>query len=164
MTREQTPIDKLIDPAVVKVAKDTKSYFRKSEVVAEVTSNARVATVLKEVRSKYGGWKLDQLLLRYISDQVGRVLQQHDANGIRVYECYAAQEKERRWMPLRAMTADHLRAVMQETRTQARSLELKGTGYQYFMEELEKLNKNATVDEVYERAVPKIQTYRARAS
>ncbi|MFZ0058728.1 MAG: hypothetical protein WAL35_01615 [Acidimicrobiales bacterium] len=155
-----TPIDRLIQPAIKKAAKST-SYFRKSEAVRTVLTNPKVVELLTDLRNRHGGWQIDQLVIRCIDAKVAQELQRRDANGIRVYECYAAGERERRWLPLRAMTRDQLRAVMQATRTQARSLTLKGEGYQIFLDELEKLSPTAVVNDVYDRVVPKIQAYRS---
>jgi hypothetical protein len=163
MTLERTPVDRLVQPAVERVAARGGGYFKKSEVVQAITKERRVSSLLTDLRTRHGAWKIDQLILRYIDGRVGHILQMRDANGIRVYECYAAGEKERRWMPLRAMTANTLRAVMQETRTQARYLTIKGEGYQYFLTELEKLGEEATVEDVYDKVIGRIQTYRASA-
>lgn len=127
-------------------------------------SNKNVAVTLVKLRSGFAGWKIDQLLMRYIDTRVGALLQVRDGNAIRVYECYADGTKERRWHPLRAMDANSLRAVMRETRTQARQLEIKGEGYQFFLDELEKLSPGARVDDVYDRAVPKIRAYKDKAA
>lgn len=161
-TREKTKIDKLIEPAIQKVAKRTAdTYFWKSSVVNEVLKNRQLAGIVTDLRTRYGAWKLDQLMMRYIDSHVGHVLQQRDANGIRVYECYAVGKPERRWQPLRAMTANGLRSVMQQTRVQARQLTLKGEGYHIFLEELEKLGQpDARVDEIYEKAAPRIRALR----
>lgn len=164
MTLQRTPIDKLIEPAVQKVAARTKGYFLKSEVVSEVRGYRSLGAALAQIKARYATWKFDQVILRYIDTRVAQVLQVRDANGIRIYENYAAGNRERRWLPLRAMTADTLRAVMQETRVQARQLELKGEGYQFFLDELRKLPPTARLDEVYDKVVPKIQAYRAQSA
>lgn len=164
MKKERTKIDNLVEPAVKRVAEREKSYFRKSEVVDEVTKNKNLANIFADLRGRYRAWKLDTIIMRYVEKRVADALQQRDSNGIRIYECYAAGERERRWLTVRAMTADTLRAVMQETRTQARQLTIKGEGYQILLEELEGLgDPNATVDDVYDVAVPKIRAYRAAA-
>ena len=82
--------------------------------------------------------------------------------GIRVYECYGAGESERRWQPLRALTANTLRAVMRETRTQERQLKIKSAGYEHFLRELEKLGEGATVGDVYDRVAPQIVAQHSR--
>ena len=164
MTQERTPIDKLIEPAVNKVAKTTKGYFLKSEVVNEIRGQRGLGSALAKLKATYSVWKFDQVIVRYIDRRVGEVLAMKDFNGIRVYECYSTGNRERRWLRLRAMTADMLRAVMQETRVQARQLELKGAGYQFFIQELAKLAPTATVDEVYDKVAPKIRAYRAKSA
>jgi hypothetical protein len=161
MTRQKTQIDNLIQPALQEVLKRSKgSYFRKSEVVAEVASYPRLQSVLQELRRRFGGWNIDEIVLRYAESKVGDTLQQKDAHGIRVYECYAAGSPERRWMPFQAMTATTLLAVMQETRTQARQLTLKGAGYELFYDELVKLDATATVADVYDRVAPEVMKHR----
>jgi len=164
VTLERTPIDKLIEPAVQKVAKTTKGYFLKSEVVNEIRAQRGLGSALAKIRATYTEWKFDQVILRYVDRRVGEVLAMKDTNGIRVYECYGAGNRERRWLPLRAMTADMLRAVMQETRVQARQLEIKGAGYEFFIDALAKLPSTATVGEVYEKVAPLIREYRAKAA
>lgn len=161
MTLERTPLDRLIQPAVERVAARGGGYFKKSEVVLSIVKRDKVAALLADLRTRHGAWQIDQLILRYINGKVGAEVQRRDSNGVRIYECYAAGERERRWMPLRAMTANTLRAVMQETRTQARQLELKGEGYEYFLRELEKLSESATVDDVYEKVIDRIRAHRA---
>jgi len=160
MAQERTPLDRLIDPAVERVGK-SRSYFKKSEVIAEVRKNRALNRMLTEMRNKYRAWKFDQIIVRYMEGAIGSVLQRRDANGIRIYECYSVGSRERRWQPLRAMTLTTLRAVMAEARTQARQLELKGEGYEYFEKELEKLGPNARVEQVYDQAVPLILAHRA---
>jgi hypothetical protein len=162
VTRERTPLDRLIQPAVERVAA-RGAYFQKKEVVNTVSSDKKVGALLGDLRSRHGGWKIDQLIVRYIEAKVGEVLQMRDGNHIRVYECYAVGHGERRWMPLRAMNADTLRAVMQETRTQERQLHIKGAGYEYFLNELEKLGKGATVNDVYDQVIDRIRARRASA-
>lgn len=162
MTMKRTKIDNLIETTVGKVARrNASSYFHKSAVVNEVMNHKDLGRVLADSRRRYGGWEIDHLIMRYIDNRAGRILQQRDANGVRVYECYPtyglAPDRERRWQILRAMNLTSLRQVMGETRVQARLLEIKGQGYEFFVEELEKLPATATIDEVYENAVPKIR-------
>ena len=161
MTLERTPLDRLVQPAVERVAARGGGYFTKSEVIVSITKQRRVAALLADLRIRHGAWKVDALILRYILGKVGTELQRRDSNGVRIYECYAAGQRERRWMPLRAMTAKALRAVMQETRTQARQLELKGEGYEYFLRELEKLDEAATVGDIYDQVIDRIRAHRA---
>lgn len=164
MTKQKTKIDNLIEPALLKVVKRTTNYFHKNAVVNEVMNNKHLAKVLTDLHTRYGAWRLDQLIKRYVDHRVGQVLGQRDVNGLRVYECYAVGQPERRWQPLRAMTADTLRNVMQQTRVQARQLTLKGEGYHILLDELEKLGQpNATVDEVYDKAIKKILAHKEAA-
>lgn len=155
---ERTAIDRIIEPSLRAVAQRKKgTFFYKSEVVAEVLGHRDLRKNLLDIQNRYGTkWRFDEIIRRYINQRIGVVLQQRDSNKVRVYECYGAGESERRWHPLRALTADTLRAVMRETRTQERQLNIKGAGYQYFLEELEKLGPGATVNDVYDQAVLKI--------
>jgi hypothetical protein len=157
--KEHTPIDKLIEPAVKRVAERETGYFQKNEIVTEVLKNKNLSGMLADIKKRFGGWKFDTVILRYIDGRVGQVLQQRDGNRIRVYECYAAGGRERRWLPLRAMTADTLLAVMRETRTQARQLEIKGEGYEFFYNELK--GTKLTIEDVYDKVVPMIRDFRA---
>ena len=156
MTKQRIYIDDLIEPALASVVRRTPrgSYFRKTEVVAEVIRHKELGGVLKALRDGWSGWGIDEVVRRYIDGKVGSVLQQRDSFGIRVYECFAAGEPERRWQPFKAMTANSLRLVMQQTRTQARQLTVKGEGYELFLRELEKLPATATVADVYDRVAP----------
>jgi len=160
MTKPKTMIDRLIEPAIIRAAK-RPGYFHKSQVVNEVLNSSKLGGMLVDIEKRYSGWDLDEIIRRYITGRVGSVLQQRDSNGIRVYECYSASESERRWMPIRGMTVNHLRAVMQETRTQARHLEVKAAGYQMMIKELEKLSDTAIVDQVYDKVVPLIKEARS---
>jgi len=162
MTLQRTPLDRLIQPAVEHVAKQGGGYFKKSEVVAHLLRKNKFSALLADLRNRHGAWQIDELILRYVVARIGSELQRRDSLGIRVYECYAAGERERRWMPLQAMTANTLRAVMQETRTQARQLVIKGEGYQLFLTELEKLGEDAIVGDVYEKIAPRIVAYRGK--
>lgn len=163
MTRERIYIDNLIEPAVTAVMRRTPrgSYFRKSEVLAQVIRHQEFGDVLKSLRDGWKGWGIDTVVLRYIDARIGAVLQQRDSFGIRRFECWAVNEPERRWMPFTALTANTLRVVMQQTRTQARKLTLKGEGYELFLAELERLGPNATVADVYDRVAPLVQAHRA---
>lgn len=166
--RERTGIDKLIEPSIAAVNAEinaaNRAHFYPSEVIAAVLDHRNLRRVLADIRQRYGEvWKFDEIIRRYIQASVGRTLQERDSNGIRKYECYGAGERERRWMPLRVMTADTLRAVMRETRTQERHLHVKGEGYEIILEELEKLGPAATVEQVYDQVVPRILQFRGHA-
>ena len=126
--REVTGIDKLIDPAIKKVARGT-SYFRKSAVKNEVLATSSLKTALRSLDNNHPEWQFGEVIHRYVEAAVGHALQQKDANGIRVYECYAAHESERRWMKLRSMTAAQLRLVIAETHTRERQMVVKRKGY-----------------------------------
>jgi len=154
---QQTAIDKIIEPALEAVVRKKQGrVFYKSEVQAEILKNSRLGDVLRAIREDYDEWGIDEVVRRYIATKLTQVLQKRDANGVRVYECYGAGESERRWQPLRALTRDTLRAVMMETRTQERQLNIKSRGYQYFLDELEKLGPDATVADVYDTVVPRL--------
>jgi hypothetical protein len=158
---EVTEIDRLIDPAIKKVSKS--SYFRKSEVVNQVLSHGELAKALRSVDKSHAGWNLSEIVHRYVYASVGHALQQKDSNGIRVYECYAAGESERRWMRLRAMTARELRLVIQETRTRERQMVVKRKAYEVFLDELEKLEAGTKIGAVYDDVVAKIRKVRSAA-
>ena len=156
MARKKTYLDQQVAPAIEKVVKKSGgSYFTKKDVVDQIRRVKRVASLLSDLRRRHAGMDADEIVLRYIESAVGSALQKRDSNGLRVYECYSAGEPQRRWMPLRAMTADQLRVAMQEARTGARQLHLKAEGYQLILEELEKY-PGSTVDDVYDDVVPKV--------
>ncbi len=163
MTQELIPIDKVIEACVHRVAlkRAAGRSFRKSEVVVEVGKHRDIRRILADVRARYTEWKVEYIILRYITHRIDRVLQARDANGIRVFECYASGQRERNWLPLRAMDKNALRASMTEARTLSRQLEIKAGGYAFFLDELEKLPDTARVDEVYDKVLPKILALRA---
>jgi hypothetical protein len=100
VAKEKTPIDRIIEPALEKVAARRENrYFYKSEVLAEVLKHRSLKNMLDEMKAKWPDWKFDEVIRRYITDRVGQALQKRDANKIRVYECYGAGESERRWQP-----------------------------------------------------------------
>lgn len=160
-SRVWTPIDRLIEPSIDTLASNPP--FHKSQVVAEVLRHRDLQQVLIDLESRYHGWHLSEIIRRQIEARVTEQLQKRDGHGIRIYECYAAGGPERRWVPLRVMTRETLRAVMRETRTQERHLHLKGEGYQFFLDELERLGGTATVGDIYDRVLPHIMRQRARA-
>lgn len=160
-SRAWTPIDRLIEPSIKKL--DENPPYYKSQVVAEVLRHRDLQGMLADLNQRYRGWNLGEIVRRQIEARVTEQLQKRDANAIRTHECYAAGGPERRWMPLRSMTRETLRAVMRETRTQERHLHLKGEGYQFFLDELERLGGTATVGDVYDRVLPHILRQRARA-
>jgi hypothetical protein len=117
------------------------SFFYKSEVRSIMLRHKKLAEALRVIGDQYAEWGIE---------------------GVRVYECYGAGESERRWQPLRGMTRDTLLAVMRETRVQERQLNLKGRGYQEFIDALEKLGPDATVADVYDEVVPKVVAQHSR--
>lgn len=156
-------IQELIDQAVEKVVqkRGTGGFF-KSDVVGELRKNKPLHDALKNVHDLYNGqWQLGDLLVRQINTMIGDALSVRDENKIRKYESYSIPGKrERRFVPLRAMTKGMLLNVMRETRTQKRQLELKGENYELFLDALDKLGPEATIGEVYDEVAPKIVEHR----
>ena len=163
MARKKTYLDNQIEPALEKVVKRSASYFTKKDVVDQIKRVRKVASLLDDLQRRHAGVGADEIVLRYIDTAVGQALQKKDANGLRVYECYSAGERQRRWMLLRAMTADQLRVAMQAADRGARELRVKAEGYQLILAELEKRPPGATVDNVYDEVLPKILEHRASA-
>ena len=164
MARRKTYLDSQIEPAIEKVVrKSGASYFTKKDVVDQIKKVRKVSSLLDDLQRRHAGVGADEIVLRYIETAVGQALQKKDANGLRVYECYSAGERQRRWMRLRAMTADQLRVAMQAADRGARELQLKAEGYQLILNELEKGPPGATVDDVYDEVVPRILEHRASA-
>jgi hypothetical protein len=157
-------IKKLIEQAVEEVVQKQPGGFEKGDVMRELRKNAKLDAALRDINVKYNGdWQLGDMLLRQLNLMIGTALGARDDNGIRIYECYAVPgQRQRRWLPLRAMTRSMLRNVMRETRVQERQLHVKGEAYVFFMQELKKLGKRATVDQVYEIAAPKIVEHRSQ--
>ena len=157
-------IEQQIEPAIQKVvARSNGSYFTKREVVSEVLSVGKLRDLMKRLR-QYSALGVDEFIKKHLENAVGQALQKRDSNGLRIYECYSAGRRQRRWMPLRAMTANDLRAVMQATRVESRALANKAEGYEMMITELEKLSAAATVNSVYDAVVPKIKEYRAKSA
>lgn len=154
MARERLPVDKLIDPAIDRVA-STQGYFHPSNVVREVLQHGKLAAALKDARNRWG--RFDEIVIRYIKSSVStRLHTLKDSFGVRVFECYAAGESERRWLRFQALTLNDLRAVMQENRKLERQIHIKGENYQAFYDELVKLaahKPDARVGEIYDRAI-----------
>ena len=164
MARRKTYLDSQIEPAIEKVVrKSGASYFTKKDVVDQIKKVRKVSSLLDDLQRRHAGVGADEIVLRYIETAVGQALQKKDANGLRVYECYSAGERQRRWMRLRAMTAEQLRVAMQAADRGARELQLKAEGYQLILNELEKGPPGATVDDVYDEVVPRILEHRASA-
>lgn len=155
-------IRELIDQAVEKVAKNKKGGFFKSDVMRELRKNKPLNDALKFVHAEYNGqWQLGDLLLRQINSMIGDALSVRDDNKIRLFESYSIPGKrEYRYIRLRAMTKAMLLNVMREARTQERQLQLKGENYQFFMDALDKLGEDATIDQVYDMVAPKIVEHR----
>ncbi len=159
-------IKKLIEQAVEEVVQKQSGGFEKGDVMRELRKNVKLDAALRDINVKYNGdWQLGDMLLRQINLMIGTTLGVRDDNGIRVYECYAVPgQRQRRWLPLRSMTRSMLRNVMRETRVQERQLHVKGEAYVFFMRELEKLGKRATVEQVYDLAAPQIVEHRSKAA
>lgn len=164
MARKKTYLDSQIEPAIEKVVKEVgASYFTKKDVMDQIKKVRRVSSLLNDLQKRHSGVGADEIVVRYIENAVGQALQKKDANGLRVYECYSAGERQRRWMPLRAMTADQLRVAMQAADRGARELQVKAEGYQLILAELEKRPPGAIVDNVYDEVLPRILEHRASA-
>lgn len=164
MVRKKTYIDSQIEPALEKVVKKSgASYFTKKDVVDQIKKVRKVSSLLDDLQRRHAGVGADEIVLRYIDTAVGQALQKKDPNGLRVYECYSAGERQRRWMRLRAMTAEQLRVAMQAADRGARELQVKAEGYQLILAELEKGPPGVTVDDVYDEVIPKILEHRASA-
>jgi len=157
-------IQELVEGAVSKVVRHKSNGFVKSEVMRELRKNKKLDAALRDINAKYNGdWQLGDILLRQINTMIGTALGVRDENRIRIYECYSVPgHRERRWLPLRAMTLEMLRNVARETRVQARQLNIKGEAYEFFIQELEKLSEGATIDQVYDIAAPKIVEFRSK--
>jgi hypothetical protein len=124
-------------------------------VVRQVLKHQKLAAALKDARNRWG--RFDEIGIRYIKSAVGSKLPTtKDTNGVRIYECYAAGESERRWLRFQALTFADLRAVMQENRKLERQIHIKGTNYQAFYDELKKLTDerpNAIMGDIYNKAI-----------
>ena len=158
MSRRRSKIDEMVHAAVHKVA-TAQGFFHKSDALGEVLKQPTITKLKGELR-KVGGEEIEGMFMGCINEMIGRELRVKDENGIRVFESYSAGERERRYQPLRWMHLQEIRTVRMETRTQERHLKLKGLGYEFFEAELEQLGEQATVDDVYNRVLPKIIEYR----
>jgi hypothetical protein len=154
MARERLPVDKLIEPAIDRVAA-TQGYFHPSDVVRAVLQHGKLADALKDLRQQWG--RFDEIVIRYIKTSVSSKLHTlKDTHGVRVYECYPAGEAERRWLRFRALTLNDLRAVIAANRKLERTIHVKGENYQAFYDELKLLTEqkpNAEVNDIYDRAI-----------
>jgi len=153
----------MIQKSVEKIGKRL-DYFKKKDVITDILNHSDLGIILSEINHRYREWDIDQIIIKYIERKTAKVLQKKDEHGIRLYECYAIAGMERRWMRTRAMTVGNLRAVISDTRTFRRRLEIKEIGYDIFLRELEKLDKNATVDQVYNQTIDEIHETRSEES
>ncbi len=159
MPKQHTPIDKLVESAVEELS--NASYFTKTEVRSKVLKHKKLAPLLADISKRYPGWKFDHAISEHIDATIDVDVRRTDAHGIRLYECYAVGNRDRRYMRLRSMKANQLRATIQETRVQARKLDVKVKVYQYYLDLLEKIGPNARVDDVYDRALAKVMAIKA---
>jgi hypothetical protein len=157
-------IDRIIEPALEKVIKNHPGgYFYKSEIAAEVLKHRTLAQVIANLAAVFEArWQLDEVLKAHVNARISEALRVRDSNKLRIYECYGAGESERRWLPLRALTAANLRVILRETKTQERQLNIKSAGYEHFLRELEKLGPAATVNDVYDLVAPEIVAMHSR--
>jgi hypothetical protein len=155
-------LDKLIRGGLKQVEAQ-RAHWHKSDITKLVYQNEGLKKRLHQLDGMGNGYNFGGLVRTQIEGMVGAVMQERDAYGIRRYECYAAGERERRWQPLRGMTKDILLAVTRETRTQERVLQIKGAGYEMFIQALEQLGPEATVEDVYNEVAPKIMEKRLSA-
>jgi hypothetical protein len=154
MGKQLTLIEKLVVSAVDKVSH--APYFTKTEVKNHVLKHSKLPTVLSDLRKHHGAWHLDVAVMEYMDGCVGHELQRKDANNIREYEQYATgMGGERRWMRLRAMNADQLRAAIGEARTQRQRLDSKIKVYEVLLDMLEEFGKGS-VEDIYDEAVAKL--------
>lgn len=162
MARLRTLIDKIIDPAVEKVA--ARKHFTKSVVMREVLEHNGLRNTMAEIRARYGEWKFDQVILKYTHDQIGRRLQVRDAFNLRVYGCYSVGTRERRWQRFATMNVTQLELMQKSLRTQAERLLFKAEGIQFFIDALREIGRYAKVEEVYEKVIPLILAQRNKAA
>lgn len=145
-----TLVDRLVVRGVKEVAQ-RPGYFTKKEVVREVLSRQDLGVVLKEIRQEHPGYGLDQCVVGFVSARVSEELQQRDAYGLRLYECYRDAEGQFRWRRLRSMTRKDLDRVLSSIDTQVEQLSNKRKLYQALRDAL--AASAETVDAVYERVV-----------
>lgn len=156
-------LDKLIR-AALKEIEGKRPYWHKGEIAHVVYANPALKKKMAQLDAMGNGYNFGGLVRSQIEAMIGAVMQERDAYGIRRYECYSAGERERRWQPLQAMTRDVLLSVTRETRTQERVLHIKGTGYEMFIDALDKLGRaDATVKDVYHEVAPRIMEARNAA-
>ena len=160
-----TVIDQIVAAAITQVVEDTaaRGYFRRNEIVDLVLDQARVQRVLRMAHREAPGWELDEFIVRGIKRTISTQLQTKDANGIRVYESYLAENEQRRYQRFRGMTAARIRLLAQTRREQERRAGVIAQRYEMFLEELERLPAGAVVDDVYERVVERMRAARRTA-
>lgn len=153
-------LDRLIRESLREIEAQ-RPYWHKSDIAKRVYANEALNKKLAALDAMGNGYNFGGLVRSQVETMISAVMQERDAYGIRRYENYAAGERERRWQPLQAMTLPMLRAVTAEARTQARVLEIKGQGYDKFIDALEKLGReDVTVADVYHEVAPKIMEAR----
>lgn len=152
MSAARPGIMRFVDPSLKHVARSS-AYFTRKDVIREVMRRAGVIDAVIDVRRRYRGLDLDQLIVAQIGELVSDALRQRDAHGIRVFECYSVPGGERRWRRLRDMNRADLARVVEECRVLRDQIDAKLRVYERLLNALE---DGATVDAVYDTVVKKI--------
>ena len=128
------------------------TWFHKREIVNEVSQDLQIASVLTRLNRMKPSWQLDEIFRKEIEGYITDYLQQtqtiaQTAAGPltwRVYECYAAGERQRRWQRLDGMTADDLRVCIAARRTQVAGHQRVIRVYEALLAILEQIGPTAT--------------------
>jgi len=155
------PLREHVKPAIRAVAR-RGGYFLKVEVVHEVLRRAELTDAVVQIRRTYVGRGLDDAIIGYLEVEVARQLRARDDHGLRMFECYADANGQRRWRRLIEMRAADIRRVTRDLRTLRDQLADKVAAYDLLLEELERAGEGARVADVYDRAWQRIVTARIR--
>ena len=137
-------------------------YATKAMVLDELLAVPRISRWRERLRRIGPDLEGDRMLNKYLKGRIAAVLNRRDGNEIRVYESYKVG-REYRWRPLRSMGMDELRIVQEDSSSFARKLEVKASAISILIEEMERAGA-ATVDEIYEVALPRILEMRSNAA
>lgn len=145
-------LDQLASSSLKRVAKRPAPYFTRDEIRVDMLKRKGLAEALIDVRRAHRFLALDEAILRYIDQAIGRALQSKDDRGVRLYESYSAGIGARRWRRFTSMTAPDLSRVIEEHVALRDAIDDKIALYQLTLDEMRRTGSQS-VAEVYEFVV-----------
>ena len=161
MNKAKGAVELIIDMIILDVSKKSDAYFFKNEVLMLAMNNKAIAQareMLRKIKPDF-----EAFFVKSMNTYIGKALQARDSQGLRVYECYAAGDPERRWMRFTSMNAEHIRSVLSATKRQGEEIMTKAEVLEVFLVALEAVGSNATVIEVYGAVVETLKKTKVSA-